>query len=493
MSCARLLIPSHWACAICMCLSVLCPCLLAEETNWHSAGPLLSHFPLTLDEGERTEALGPLFYQQRRESETMFGLPPLFTHVLDREADSEEYDFFYPLLSYDHFGSEYRWHFFQLLNFAGGRRQDEVPAKRFTIFPIYFQQRSPDTNLNYTALLPIHGQLKNRLFKDEIRFTAFPLYAQTRKRDIVTDNYFYPFFHLRHGKALEGWQLWPIAGREVKGVTSKTNNWGEAEVIGGHESFFALWPFYLDQTAGIGTENPARQFAMIPFYASLRSPKRDSTTVLWPFFTWTDDRERKYREWDFPWPLLVIARGEGKTTTRVFPLFSQSRNASLQSDFYLWPLYKYNRVHSGALDRDRTRILLFLYSEVHEKNTETGKARQRTDFWPLFTHRRERNGNTRLQVLAPFEPLVPNSKSVERNWSPLWSVWRDERNAETGHASQSLLWNLYRRETTGTTKKNSLLFGLIQYESNTESKHWRWFYFPPMKLQKESGHVSEHR
>lgn len=434
-----------------------------------------------------------MFYQQRREAEHTFAIPPLFSHVLDPEVDAEEYDFAYPLLSYDRFGPEYRWHFFQLLSFAGGQNQEDAPAKRFTIFPFYFQQRSPQTGLNYTACFPVYGHLKNRLFKDEIFFAGFPFYAQTRKRDVVTDNYLYPFFHLRHGNSLNGWQFWPLAGHEHKAVTTKTNGFGDAEIVAGHDHSFAAWPFYLKQTSDLGTENPQNQLAVLPLYAATRSPNRDSTTVLWPFFTWTDDRERKYREWDFPWPLLVIARGEGKTTTRVFPFFSHAHSAFLQSDFYLWPLYKYNRIHSESLDRDRTRILFFLYSAINEQNLETGVARKRTDLWPLFTHRHEINGNTRLQMLAPLEPLLPHSKSVERNWSPLWSVWRSEKNPRTGSASQSLLWNLYRSETTPTAKKNSLLFGLFQYQCDGGSKRWRWFYLPLTTSKKESGHVSEHR
>jgi hypothetical protein len=484
--------PAHLLLAFCVSLLSVLP-HNSDAAGDSCSGPLLSHFPLTLDEGERTEALGPLFYEQRRESEHTFAILPFFSHVLDPAVEAEEYDFAYPLLSYDRFGHEYRWHFFQLLSFAGGRNQAEAEARRFTIFPIYFQQRSSLPELNYTALFPIYGHLKNRLFKDEITFAAFPAYARTRKRDVITDNYFYPFFHLRHGEELNGWQFWPLVGREHKGITTRTNSFGEAEIIAGHDSFFAVWPFYFNQTTGIGTENPQKQLAVLPFYASLRSPNRDSTSVLWPFITWTDDREKKYREWDFPWPLLVFAHGEGKTTKRIFPLFSRAHNEFVQSDFYLWPLYKYNRVHSGALDRDRTRILLFLYSEVNEKNTETGKARRRTDFWPLFTHRCDLNGNTRLQCLAPIEPLLPHSKSVDRNWSPLWSVWRAEKNPKTGHASQSLFWNLYRFESTPTSKKNSLLFGLFQYQSDSDTKHWRLFYLPPTKTKKDSGHVPEHR
>ena len=95
----------------------------------------------------------------------------------------------------------------------------------------------------------------------------------------------------------------------------------------------------------------------------------------------------------------------------------------------------------------------------------------------LFFHR-DFNGNRRLQILALLEPFVPTSKSIERDYSPLWSLWRAEENPKTGAASQSLLWNLYRRETTPASKKCSLLFGLFQYQSSSEGKHMRLFYVP---------------
>ena len=85
---------------------------------------------------------------------------------------------------------------------------------------------------------------------------------------------------------------------------------------------------------------------------------------LWPFFNYVDDRGKKYREWDAPWPLIVFARGEGKNTTRVWPFFSHARAPTVESGFYLWPIYKYNRMHSAPLDRQRTRICFFLYSDA---------------------------------------------------------------------------------------------------------------------------------
>jgi len=350
---------------------------------------------------------------------------------------------------------------------------------------LYFQQRAADTNLNYTALFPLYGRLKNRLFRGEIRFVLFPLYGQSRKKDFVTDNYLYPFFHVRHGNALRGWQILPLAGYEHKDVTSRTNSADELEIVGGYRKLFLLWPIFFNQTLGLGTESLDRRQALLPIYSYQRSPQRDSTSVLWPLgLTITADREKKYREIGAPWPLIVFARGEGKTVNRFWPLFSQAKNPILESDFYLWPLYKYNRAHAPPLDRTRTRILFFLYSDMIEKNEETGTALQRTDLWPLFTAKRDHDGNERLQLLAPLEPLLPNNKSIERNYSPIWSIWRSEKNAKTGAAGQSFLWNLYRRDTTPETRKCSLLFGLFQYQSGLEGKRLRMFYVPVFQTRK---------
>ena len=455
------------------------------------AGPLFSQFALTLDSGHRSEAIGPFFFSQEKDSEKTWGISPLFSHDSDPAVESKESDLLYPLLTYECFGAEYRWQFCQLLSFSGGKDQESALARRFTLFPIYFQQRSPDASENYTALVPFYGHLKDRLFHDDIFFVMFPIYSETRKRDVVTDNYLYPFFHLRHGEGLHGWQFWPLAGNEHKDVTTRTNGFGEPEIVGGHDRSFALWPVHFRQNNGIGTDNPEKFRASLPLYALSRSPKRDSTSVLWPFFIWTADREKKYREWDSPWPFIVVARGEGKTTTRVWPLFGRAHSDVLESDFYLWPLYKFNRFHTELVDRRRTRILFYLFGNVTEKNIETGAQRHRMDLWPLFTYHRDFNGNNRLQILAPIEPVLPDNRGVERNWSPLWSLWRSEDNPKSGATCQSLLWNLYRRDSTPVSKKCSLLLGLFQYQLDSETNKLRLFYIPVLKWHKQAGQTAK--
>jgi hypothetical protein len=468
----------------------------------HAFGPLYQHFRLTLDSGRRTEALGPLYSDQTIDSTRTWVVPPLLSYTKDDSADFEEFDILYPVLTYDRFGSAYRWQILQMFSFAGGD-QEEHEVHRLTIFPFFFNQTSDDPSRDYTALWPVYGKLRNRVFRDESEFLLWPLYVKTRRRpsvavpqeeeftgmvyrylrvqrgEMTTYNFLYPFFHVRLGEGLRGWQFWPLYGHEAKRVTTRTNMWGEATPVPGHQKRFALWPFFLEQRRDLGTDNPEHTQALVPFYSFLRSPMRDSTSYLWPLgLTITDDRGRNYREVNAPWPLVAFARGAGKTTSRVWPFYSHAQNTNVTSDFILWPVWKHRRVLSAPLDRQRSRVLLFLWQHTSDGNTETGLARTRTDLWPLWTTRKDFDGSTRLQVLALLESYLPPSKSIERNWSPLWSVWRSERSPTTARSSQSLLWNLWRRESAPEGKKNSLLFGLFQYHSGPDGKRWRVCYLP---------------
>ena len=231
----------------------------------------------------------------------------------------------------------------------------------------------------------------------------------------------------------------------------------------------------------VGTDDPSRFWAVLPLYLQTRSPKRDSTTVLWPFFSWIEDRGKHYNEWQGPWPFVIFARGEGKTTSRIWPLFSRSHNDTMQSDSYVWPVYTFRRTHSDPLDLTRTRILFYLFENTVQKNTATGEYKRRVDALPFFTYHRDYNGSSRLQILALLEPALPNSRGIERNWSPLWSLWVSEHNTQNDTRSQSLLWNLYRHASAPGSKKCSLLFGLLQYQSDAEMKKLRLFYIPVFK------------
>lgn len=480
--CKLTLVPLACDVLVCLCLCVLggfaCRPQPVSAADFLSAGPLFQQFYLTLAPGHRTEVLGPLFYQEEADTQKTWAIPPLISEASDPATGLKEFDLLYPILTYDRYGDQHRWQFIQIFSFAGGPSSRESSRERLTLFPLYFQQRSSDPNENYTALVPFYGRLKHRLFRDEIFFVMFPIYGQTKNKGVVTDNYLYPLFHLRHGLGLEGWQFWPLLGHEHKDVTTATNGFNEVQTVAGHDSLFVLWPIFFNDHSGIGTTNLDWQQGALPLYSFQRSTLRDSTTVIWPFFSHIVDREKKYHEWDTPWPFIEFARGEGKTTSRVWPFFSQAHTPTLEDDFYLWPVYKYSRAKLPPLDRSRARVMFFLYSDTIDKNTQTQASARRTYLFPFFLKRREFNGNSRLQIFAPLEPFVQGSHKIERDYSPLWSVWRQEANPKTGATSQSLLWNLYRRDATPKMKKVSLLFGLFQYQSGPEGGRTRLFYIP---------------
>ena len=406
--------------------------------------------------------VGPL---QSAAAERSFVIPVLFSSERSSRPDHNEWDVLYPLMSYDRYGKEWRWHFLQLFRLSGGEGQ-AGKWKRTTVFPFYFRQKSTDPEKNYWAFFPFYGTVKNRFRRDEVKAAAFPLYVRTRKKDVVTRNYLSPFFHLRRGDRLRGWQLWPLAGWETKGITTKTNILGEVSLAGGHKKLTIAWPFYLRDRTGIGVKNAKDQHALLPFFISTRSAGRDSFTAPWPIgLTVTQDREKKYRELGLPWPLIVFARGEGKTASRIWPFFgSASNNKSLTSRFYAWPIYRRRTLETELVEERQTRWGFFLFTEKRKTQKESGTSTFRRDLWPLFTWRVSSEGGRRLQVLAVLEPFFPANETIERHYSPLWAVWRSRQSLGTGERSQSFLWNLWRREANGEERRGAVLFGLVRWE-----------------------------
>ncbi|HTA31394.1 MAG TPA: hypothetical protein VK731_12960, partial [Candidatus Cybelea sp.] len=337
---------------------------------------------MTLDSGWREEVAGPLYYRQSAGGQQQWALPPFFCRTSTPQVNWEEWEIFYPVIDYRRFGTEYRLQIGQVLSFSGGQTQDEKKVRHTTLFPLYFRARSTDTNQNYTALFPFYGHLKNRMFRDEIKFVLFPLYSETRKKDVVTDNYIYPIFDRRRGDGLTGWEMWPLYGKVHKTTTFPTDSMHEVYTNGGFDHVFAVWPFYFKDRAGVGTTNPASSLTVVPFYSQTRSPARDQTSYGFPFgYNDVEDREQGYVEHDIIWPLFVQARGS-KNVTRYFPFYSRAEHHGMESVSYGFLLYKFNRLQASPLDRRRTRILYFLYSDTVERNTQSREFKRRVDFWP---------------------------------------------------------------------------------------------------------------
>lgn len=459
-------------------LSLSSTSLRGEEGSTRQAGKPASHGNSATNSTPRFSE-GPLFQYRLGEESEMWSLSPFFSHSINHGADSEEWDVLYPFFTIDRTGLEYRYQFIQLLSWSGGGAQDDKGTRRFTLFPFYFQQRSEDPSKNYTALFPFYGTMRGHLFRDEVKVIMAPFFLRSKKQDFTTDNYLMPFFHLRYGPQVKGWQFWPLYGTEHRSVSTRTNGFGEAELIPGHDKTMALWPFFFSQHLGVGSDNPDRRLVALPFYNMQRSRLRDSTSWVWPFgYTLTEDREKKYREQAILYPFIVWADGEGKQAYRLWPLASVTKVPGTTREVYLWPLYRHDHAKAEPLDRERTRILYFIYSDLKEKNTVTGTELRRTELWPLFAARKEPDGRKTFRMPALVESALAGNKSVERNWTPLWSVWRTEEDPAKKTSRQSALWHFADFEQTPESKKGSLFFGLLKYQTASGNTRWRFAGWP---------------
>ncbi len=200
--------------------------------------------------------------------------------------------------------------------------------------------------------------------------------------------------------------------------------------------------------------------------------------MLWPFFNYTRDRERQYEQWDAPWPLVQIARGEGRTINRFLPFISVERRV-LQHEFLLkemvstelivlFPLYSQSvdEIATGRTVRDR--VLWWLYSDTRQTGQD-GNIR-RIDSWPFFHYERDREGAVRFWTLALLEPFMPGNEKIEQSYSPLWSIYTYRRNA-AGDSAWSFLWNLLRQEDTRQGVTVEILGPVLTYREAGENAH----------------------
>lgn len=447
-------------------LPLVLPLILAGLPGARAAGSPSGGFALwpfyderddPVDRVHTQSGLGPLLEFERSQDATVEALAfrPVFHRRLEKPAQRLEWEVLYPLMAYSRTEQDWEFQFLQLLNLRGEGSKPETREDRFDLFPLYFSGKT-GTGEEYRALVPIGGRALDRLGQDEIEFALFPLYVRLVKQGVERRYFPWPLLSVTRGENQSGFRLVPLYGEEAKtGVFQKR---------------FVLWPLFLQQRIGLDGDNPEETLSLLPLFVLQRSRQRESTTLLWPFFTYTQDREREYEQWDLPWPLIRIARGEGRTIRRFLPFFSVEERV-LRKEFLLrelrstdlillFPLYMRSQEEVPGSLKVRDRVLWWLYSDTREEGND-GSTR-RVDAWPLFRYQRDREGGVVFQTLALLEAFLPGNDRIERSYSPLWALYTYRSNPQ-GEAAGSLLWNLVRHETTAEGRTFELLGPLVTY------------------------------
>jgi hypothetical protein len=426
-----------------------------------------------LEKARVRSGVGPLIHSSRSldgDAEE-FALRPLFFWRSERASGLSEWEFLYPLATYRQKEGDWDFQFLRLLSARAEGSPQAGREDRADFAPFYFSGVREDGE-KYYGVLPFWGKVYDRFFWEEWDWVLFPLYARTVRSGAETYYFPWPILSITRGVNPEdnhrGFRFVPLYGQEVK--------------PGVFEKYFALWPLFLYQRTGLDGDEPEEVLSFLPFYVSRRSPNLDQTSFLWPLFVHTHDRARRFQQWDVAWPIFKYARGEGRRTLILFPLYMEDHKL-LKDEFLLreiryddfavlFPLYIRQREEIIGSRKVRHRILWYLYSDLRQEGAD-GSSR-RIDAWPFVRYERDRGGFVVFQSLALLEAFLPGNEWIERNYSPLWSLYTYRANPE-GDAVHSFLWNFLRHEETAQGRSIEVLGPVLAYRESEADAEFSLF------------------
>lgn len=369
-------------------------------------------------------SLGPLFSIKDTDSMRIISLRPFWTSFHPVAENRFQGHLVYPFVNWQSGDGGQSGHVLNLLRY---RRQPSTEMTFFQAFPFLFIKDVPEPEDSYYAFWPLGGYLRNRFWRDEIRFVAWPLYLQTRKNDEVRTHIPYPFVQMLDGPRSRGFGLWPF--------------YGHFERKGDYENTWAVWPFFYHLRNKLDEPVPYERLGILPFYARETGAGLQSETYAWPFFGYTreSDPRAEYSETRYFWPFLVQGRGEEKMVNRWMPVYTHETRPGYGKKWYLWPLLQREQWTQPGLERHRTSLLYFLYWD--EQQVFAGTRARQSFLWPLYGYWNDGFDRRQLQFFDPLTVFFPSNRKVRENWTPLFALYRYDRRAE--NTRHSFLWDLF--------------------------------------------------
>jgi hypothetical protein len=372
------------------------------------------------------QMLGPLFFGSTSPDYTQKGLRPLFLETTT--GDTTEGSFLYPFFTWRRQPDFRTFSFFQLLNTRTDHTGNGPTDERFDVWPFWFSRDSGEAATSYQALFPLHGTIKNRFGRDRINFTAFPLYSHTEKAGRHVTHAPWPFLRFIKGDGHDGFEFWPFYGHVAR--------------EGDYERQFWLWPFGYKSERNLSEPVPDVKLGVLPFYSRDTAPGYINENYAWPFFGYSDRTlPYRYHETRWFWPFLVQGRGDDRHINRWGPFYTHSVIKGTEKTWVLWPLYRNQRWTADGLAQEKTTFLFFLWWSLEQRSPDREvAAAHKTHLWPLFSAWDNGAGRRQVQALSPFEVFFPRNDTVRRLWSPLFALYRYDRQADSSER-HALLWN----------------------------------------------------
>ena len=452
----------------------------ADEGSIFTLWPLVDYRSSPKEGFSNLSLLGPLFKFQLSHDDAVLAVRPLYYREKESALKSVRSDYLYPLFSSESGPDVERVQALRGLLQVNSYRRSEPGGEDESsmLFPFYVKGNSAKYG-PYLWLFPFYGDAYEKFWRDEYHFVMFPLYGRTVNRGTTTRNYLYPFFSTMEGEGESGFQFWPL--------------YGESRKEGVYRKQFLAWPFFFYEKLDLNSDSPVTKITALPLFAFADGPQITSRRVLWPFFGYTDNRKSGVHETDWFWPFWITGRGGGVEVDRFLPFYADERSPGKSKEWYLWPLYRHDRIETDLFQQERRRLVYFLYNDFQERWPKAGMNRRRTMLWPLFVYRRDEKGVSSLSFPAPVEPVL-DREGIDRSWAPLWRLYQQRWN-DSGDSAVSLFWNLYWHEARGSdlacelfplvayqggssATDLKLLKGMVRYRSGAKGAHLSFFWLP---------------
>ena len=374
-------------------------------------------------EGVRSKLriLGPLIYRRKGAEERESALRPLFYGIKDGKENSLIVEYLYPLGKYRRKGG-YTKNYIVPFTMLRDEQTEEGRENHFSLF-IFFRGQA-EGGERYWGIFPLYGHLVDRFGRDRIRFYLWPIYSDVSDEGAYTWTFLWPILSRTRGGGKKAFRVWPL--------------WGYRKEEGISRSDFVLWPFFTKRVGDLDTDDPEREYFLFPLYRGVRSKRARQVSLLWPFFTHVADERYRYKRWDAPWPFISFSRGEKMRRVMLFPLYHIKETPGDRTRWVLWPLYQCWEDQIGNHREVLQRYLLVnrIKTVFNDKGEVTSKQ---VSIWPFFRYSRDGD-----QVRLYLFNLIPlRYEGFERNWAPLYTVFRYERSAS--RKKWDILWGLYER------------------------------------------------
>ena len=402
----------------------------------------------------RQRALGPLW--ENASSTQGWHLAALRPFYSGYELPAEEIagqDYLWPLATRRQRGNEDLDRYLIFFNFRHDD-PDRTTGKRryrFWLLPFYFQGRDKD-GINYKAIFPLGGTIREFAGRDEINFILFPLRVTSKLNDLRSSSWLWPIASRTTGDGVDMRRLFPLYGRYTR--------------VGAYEKKFILWPFWT-QARYDYRKSSGKGFILFPLFGHMKLTDQETWWLLPPFGRYTkgEKMDRLYA----PWPFIQYSRGPVDKLF-IWPLWGHKKVGGLERTFYLWPIFWDEHITRGEEVEHRVIAAPFFMNLRSSSLTQPEQPPRirASKVWPLYSYRRvEQDSRFRMLELWPFSEAA----AVERNWAPWWSIIT--RNRHGNNRDWEVLWGLYRQAAREDGGRYWSLFPLFErYREGDGSRGW---------------------